>query len=194
MGGVYDEFNTKILGDGRQGDRHERRAELRLRHRHQPGVLRLQPAQPRRGPLARGDGEVVVDAGTADRRGLRGRRHGRDLDAPAEAGRSRSSASPSTATSSRSAARRSRSSTCRRRRGCFDREGQFDAISVAAAEGTTPEQLIAEIQPMLPGGRAGARRAPRRRRRTRTRSASSRRSSATSCSRSRASRSSSARS
>ncbi len=32
----------------------------------------------------------------------------------------------------------------------FDREGEFDAISVAGAEGTTPTQLIADIEPLLP--------------------------------------------
>jgi putative ABC transport system permease protein len=33
----------------------------------------------------------------------------------------------------------------------LDREGQFDAISVAAKEGVAPEQLVAELQPILPG-------------------------------------------
>jgi putative ABC transport system permease protein len=32
----------------------------------------------------------------------------------------------------------------------FDKEGQLDAISVAAAEGVTPEQLVADIEPLLP--------------------------------------------
>ena len=32
----------------------------------------------------------------------------------------------------------------------LDREGQFDAISVAAKDGVTPAQLVAEIQPILP--------------------------------------------
>ena len=32
----------------------------------------------------------------------------------------------------------------------LDREGQVDSISVAGTEGTTPEQLIEEIQPVLP--------------------------------------------
>ncbi|HEY7707852.1 MAG TPA: FtsX-like permease family protein [Gaiellaceae bacterium] len=32
----------------------------------------------------------------------------------------------------------------------LDREGQFDAISVAAVSGVTPEQLVEEIEPILP--------------------------------------------
>jgi putative ABC transport system permease protein len=32
----------------------------------------------------------------------------------------------------------------------LDREGRFDSISVAADEGVTPQQLVAEIQPVLP--------------------------------------------
>jgi putative ABC transport system permease protein len=32
----------------------------------------------------------------------------------------------------------------------LDREGQFDAISVAAADGVTPEQLVEDIKPILP--------------------------------------------
>ena len=32
----------------------------------------------------------------------------------------------------------------------FDREGEFDAISVAGKEGTTPAQLVSDIQPILP--------------------------------------------
>ncbi len=34
MGGVYDEFNTKIVGDDGKALEHERRAELRVRDRH----------------------------------------------------------------------------------------------------------------------------------------------------------------
>ena len=32
----------------------------------------------------------------------------------------------------------------------FERDGQFDAISVAGKESTTPQQLIEEIRPLLP--------------------------------------------
>ena len=75
----------------------------------------------------------------------------------------------------------------------LDREGQFDAISVAAKDGVTPEQLQREIQADARPERDRC--GPARSRRTRISSpSSSRSSSATSCSRSPASRSSSARS
>ena len=76
----------------------------------------------------------------------------------------------------------------------LDKEGELDAVQVAAAEGTTPEQLTQRIRSELGERlhRANGRRAGGRG--SRARSPPSRRSSATSCSRSRASRSSSARS
>ena len=75
----------------------------------------------------------------------------------------------------------------------LDKEGKLDAVSAAAAEGTTPEQLTQRIQAEL-GATSPCGRASSRRPRSRARSPPSRRSSATSCSRSRASPSSSARS
>ena len=32
----------------------------------------------------------------------------------------------------------------------LEREGQFDAISAAAKEGVSPEELVADIRPILP--------------------------------------------
>ena len=54
MGGIYDEVNTKIVGEDGKAHQHERRAELRVRDRHDARALRLQSAQPARGALARG--------------------------------------------------------------------------------------------------------------------------------------------
>ena len=63
----------------------------------------------------------------------------------------------------------------------LDREGQYDAISVAANEGTSEEELVDRDPGRAPGRRDRRRPRPRRPTRRRTRSASSRRSSATSC-------------
>ena len=109
----------------------------------------LQPAEHPRRPLADGADEVVVDAGTADDAGLQGRRHDQDRDAQAGAGfklvgiaRYGSVESLGSATFA-----------------VFDiptaqkllhREGQFDAISVAAKDGVTPEQLVAGPDQALP--------------------------------------------
>ena len=63
----------------------------------------------------------------------------------------------------------------------LDREGSFDAISVAAADGVTPEQLVEDIEPILPTTAqvvTGVEEAEEQR----ARSPSSRASSATSCS------------
>ena len=50
----------------------------------------------------------------------------------------------------------------------LEREGQFDAISVAAKQGVTPEQLVSAIEPVLPDDRPGTHR-PRAGRRRRLR-------------------------
>ena len=73
----------------------------------------------------------------------------------------------------------------------FRKEGHFDSISIAAKQGTTPEQLVQKLEPLVP-------RLPRcrpvqpRPRRTRRRRTTTSGSSRTSCSGSAASRSSSA--
>ena len=141
--GSVQDFQTKLLQAGRRGDRHGRRAVVRVRHRDRARVRPLQPAQPRRGPLA-----------------------------VAAAARSRSTrASPTTRTSSsatgsasrRSARRRSSRSSASRKYGelsslggatfaifdvptaqaLLDKEGQLDAVQAAAEDGVTPEQLDA---------------------------------------------------
>ena len=72
----------------------------------------------------------------------------------------------------------------------FDREGQFDAISAAAKDGVTEDELVAAIDPCLPAEREGRERDSGGGRAVGRDRTSSRRSSATSCSRSPASRSS----
>ena len=71
--------------------------------------------------------------------------------------------------STRSAARPSPSSTCRRRRPSSARKGKFDSISVAAKEGSSPEQLVQEARAARAGDCRGADRRRRRPRRTRPR-------------------------
>ena len=117
-----------------EGDRHRRRADVRLRHR--PGPEFSGSTRPKlvEGRWPSGPDEVVIDAGHRGQRGLRGRRHGRDRDdGPVqefEISASRSTASVDSLGNATFAV--------------FDiptaqtllgKEGQFDEISVAADGG-----------------------------------------------------------
>ena len=53
-------------------------AQESLGDEHRPGQPAVQPAQAQDGRVARRARQVVIDAGTAEERALRGRRHGRD--------------------------------------------------------------------------------------------------------------------
>ena len=172
--------------DGRQG---ERRRQLRRRQRA------LQPAQAQ-------DRQVAARARRGrDRRrhrqeeALRGRRHGRRLDARQEAHLPHQRHASRSATSTRSASRSIAAWDVKTAQTLLNREGRYDAISVAAKDGTSPAQLVQRDQ------------AARRRRPARSRTAPSRPRTTptnindgmtidphTSCSASAASRCSSARS
>ena len=76
----------------------------------------------------------------------------------------------------------------------LDKEGELDAVQVAAEAGVSPDELVRRIRAEVGSVVTVQSRDPSRRRRTPTRSRRSRRSSATSCSPSRASPCSSGRS
>ena len=146
-GSVIDDSATKILKPRRQGDQHPRRALVRIRHRPVGGGV--QPDQARRRNLG-----VQPDRGR-DRRWDRGRaglcRRGHRSHRHAEAGSSvprhrhcpvRSVSSLGTVTFA--------VFTIPAAQELLEREGQFDAISVAAKQGVSPEQLVADIRPILP--------------------------------------------
>ena len=133
--------------------RRRRRSRRRLtepRLRRRPRAPALHPAQPDRRRLGGRQREVVIDAATAKDGDF-------DVGDPigvSASGPSSSSASPGSrrsAASTRSAARRSPSSTCRRPSACCGKDG-YDSISVAAREGTSVDELIAEIRRVLPAG------------------------------------------
>ena len=71
---------------GRRGDRHRRRAVVRVRHRDGARVRPLQPAQPRRGPLAQRRRRGRRRRGRRRRRGPEARRPDRRRGARAGAG------------------------------------------------------------------------------------------------------------
>ncbi len=55
-----------------------------------------------------------------------------------------------TATSTRSASARSRSGTCKTAQALLDREGRYDTISIAAADGTSAAELVRAVRPLVP--------------------------------------------
>ena len=126
---------------GRQGGRQgERRRQLRRRQRA------LQPVQAQ-------DRQAAARARRGrDRRrhrheeALQGRRHGRRLDARQEAHLPHQRHASRSAASTRSASPASPPGTSRPRRRCCNREGRYDAISVAAKKGTSSAQLVQRDQ------------------------------------------------
>ncbi len=126
------------------------RADIRVRDRHEPAARAVQPAARPRGTVARLRRRGRHRRGHGGRAGLRGRGHRRDHDPPAEAAvrarRRRAVRRASTA----SGTRRFVVFTIPAAQELLDREGQYDAISVAAEEGTSEDELVAAIEPVLP--------------------------------------------
>ena len=147
-GSVADETNTKIIGSDGKAINTEGAPSLGFGIDPRPRGRALQPAQPRRRHLGQGDGQVVIDAARPTARATK------------SATQSRSPRSSRTRTSpdrdrevrrrARSGRRRSPSSTSRPPSGSSTGRARSTSISVAGVEGTTPEQLIEEIQPVLP--------------------------------------------
>ena len=138
-----------------QGDRHGRRADVRVRHRpEQPSASTRSSSSA--GRWADGADEVVIDTSTADKQNFK---VGDTVE--------RRRRGPGAAVHDRRASRKFGDVnslggatfavfTSRRRRSCSARTGQFDAISVAAKAGVSQQQLLAGDQAAPALGRAGA--------------------------------------
>ena len=109
-----------------------------------PHAGKLSPFRLKEGRFATGPGQVVIDAGTADREGYSvGDTHRR----PGPRARSRRCGSPASArsaTSTRSAPRRSRCSTCTPRSSCSTSSGSYTEILVGGPD-SVRKQLSASL-------------------------------------------------
>ena len=149
MGGVYDELNTKIIGDDGKALETNGAPSFGFGIDTSPELSVFNPLNLLEGRWPAGDGEVVVDAGTADREDFvvgesiaistLEPKQEFEVVGIAKYGNVESLGTATFAIFDVSTAQ-----------GLFDREGEFDAISVAGADGTTVEQLISTIQPVLP--------------------------------------------
>ena len=149
MGGVYDEVNTKIVGEDGKAINTNGAPSFGFGIDTAPELSAFNPLNLLEGRWPAGDGEVVVDAGTADREDfvvgesiqISTLQPVQDFEVVgiAQYGDVKSLGSATFAIFDVGTAQK-----------LFDREGEFDAISVAGKEGTTPAQLISEIQPILP--------------------------------------------
>ena len=148
-GGVYDETNTKIIGSDGKAINTQGAPSLGFGIETDPQSQRFNPLNLVEGTWADADGEVVIDAGTADREGyevgdtiaISTLQPKQDFEVVgiAKFGDVDSLGTATFAIFDLQTAQQ-----------LLNREGQVDEISVAGVEGTTPEQLISEIQPALP--------------------------------------------
>ena len=149
MGGVYDEVNTKIIADDGKAVNTNGAPSFGFGIDTAPEYSRFNPLNLLEGRWPEGDGEVVVDAGTADREDFA---LGETIEIstlqPKQefevVGIARYGEVESIGTATFAIFDVATAQTL------FDREGQFDAISVAGTDGTTPEALVADIEPLLP--------------------------------------------
>ena len=148
-GSVADETNTKIIGSDGKAINTNGAPSLGFGVETGPEVDRFNPLKLVEGAWASGDGEVVIDAGTADRENYEvgdtiqiatlQPKQDFKVTGIAKFGDVDSIGSATFAIFDLPTAQK-----------LLDREGQVDSISVAGTQGTTPEQLIDEIQPVLP--------------------------------------------
>jgi putative ABC transport system permease protein len=148
-GGLADELATKILDrEGKAIDTAGAPA-LGFGIDSSPELSRFNPLNLVEGRWARGAGEVVIDAGTADKHGfVTGDRikiatlqpvREFTLVGLSRFGNVQSLGTATVAVFDIPTAQR-----------LLDREGQYDAISVAAVDGVTPEELVANLRAALP--------------------------------------------
>ena len=148
-GGVVDELATKILDkDGKAYDTGGAPA-LGFGIDPSPELSRFNPLNLVEGRWPRGPGEVAIDAGTADKLGFTTGDRVRiatlqpvrefTLVGVARFGSVESLGTATVAVFDIPTAQE-----------LLDRDGQFDAISVAAADGVTPAELVANLRAALP--------------------------------------------
>ena len=148
-GSVEDETNTKIIGSDGKAINTQGAPSLGFGVETGPEVDRFNPLKLVEGAWADADGEVVIDAGTADREGyavgdtiqISTLQPKQDFEVTgiAKFGDVDSLGTATFAIFDLPTGQR-----------LLDREGKVDAISVAGTEGTTPAQLIEQIGPVLP--------------------------------------------
>jgi putative ABC transport system permease protein len=149
MGGVYNEADTKILDRNGKAINTQGAPSLGFGFDTRPAFSRFNPLNLVAGRWPAAPEEVVIDQGTADRQGYDvGRRilistlkpkQEFTLTGIAKYGDVASLGTATFAVFELDTARK-----------LLDREREFDAISVAGKAGTTPEQLVRQIQPLLP--------------------------------------------
>jgi putative ABC transport system permease protein len=148
-GSVADETNTKIIGSDGKAINTQGAPSLGFGIETGPEVERFNPLNLVAGTWAERDGQVVIDAGTADREGYEvgdtiqistlQPKQDFEVTGIAKFGDVDSLGTATFAVFDLPTGQK-----------LLDREGQVDSISVAGRDGTTPEQLIEEIQPILP--------------------------------------------
>jgi putative ABC transport system permease protein len=151
MGGVYDETNAKILTAEGTAVETQGAPSLGFGIDTSPEYSRFNPLNLLEGRWPSSGDEVVIDAGTADREDFAvggtveiatlEPRRSFELVGIAQYGSVDSLGTTTFAVFDVATAQE-----------LFDRQGQLDAISVAGKPGVTPEQLIAQIEPILPAG------------------------------------------
>jgi putative ABC transport system permease protein len=148
-GGISNETDAKILTKEGKAINTQGAPSFGFGIDTSPQAARFNPLNLLEGRWPRGPDEVVIDAGTADKEGFA---VGRSVEI--------STLEPKRSFQLVGIARFGEVNTLGTAtfavfdiptaQELFDREGQFDAISVAGEPGTTPEQLIRDIEPVLP--------------------------------------------
>jgi len=146
-GSIADQRNTKILT--REGKAVETGGAPSFGFGIDPAQQRFNPLKLVDGRWPQGDDDVVIDVATADEQGYKvgdtveigTTQPARpfELVGLAQYGEVRSLGTATFAVFTIPTAQK-----------LLDRDGQFDAISVAAKEGVTPQELVREIRPILP--------------------------------------------
>ena len=156
-GSVVDQTNTKLLT--KKGKAVNTGGAPSFGFGIDPAEQRFNPLKLVEGTWPQAPGEVVLDVGGCRRRGLQDRRHGQDRDAETRRGVQGRRARPLRRR------RVARNGDVRRlhypeAQRLLEREGQLDAISVAAKDGVTPVQLQSESARCTRLERHGANRRP----------------------------------
>jgi putative ABC transport system permease protein len=148
-GGIINETDTKIIGKDGKAVETQGAPSFGFGIDSSPELSRFNPLNLLSGRWPQGSDEVVIDAGTAEREGYEvgdtveiatiQPKRPFELVGIARYGDVDSLGTATFAVFDVATAQQ-----------LLDRENQFDAVSVAGREGTTPQQLINEIRPILP--------------------------------------------